>query len=241
LEGFGVAVAASGADGLHLARTHRPALITLDVLMPGLDGWSVLTTLKSDPATADIPVVLLTMLGDRDLGFALGATDYLTKPVDRERLMGLIRTHVPATQRRRALVVEDDPATREMLRRLLERDGWSVAEAANGRQGLENVTGRAPDLILLDLTMPELDGFQFVERLRAEPAWRSIPVLVVTAKDLTEEERRRLNGNVERVIQKGAYTREALLADVREIVRASIERLDGEFGERPSDDAGSGR
>src|SRR5204863_8229810 len=131
--------------------------------------------------------------------------DYLTKPVDRERLTALARAYVPRDQPRRALVVEDDPATREMLRRMLERDGWTVTEAPDGRIGLAQVATARPDLVLLDLMMPELDGFRFVEGLRIEPAWRGIPVLVVTAKDLTDEERRRLNGKVERVIQKGAY------------------------------------
>ena len=171
--------------------------------MPGMDGWAVLSALKGDPATADIPVVLLTILDDRDLGFALGATDYLTKPVDRARLLRLVRQYVPQDQRQRALVVEDDPATREMLRRMLERDGWAVTEAPNGRVGLERVASGRCDLVLLDLMMPDLDGFKFVERLRAEPAWRAIPVLVVTAKDLTDDERRRLNGKVACVLQKG--------------------------------------
>jgi CheY-like chemotaxis protein len=223
-EGFGVTVAASGEEGLAIARSQHPALITLDVLMPGVDGWSVLTALKSDPDTADIPVVLVTILDDRDLGYALGATDYLTKPVDRERLTALARTYVPQDRPRWALVVEDDPATREMLRRMLERDGWVVTEASDGRAGLEQVATAAPDLVLLDLMLPQVDGFRFVEGLRAEPGWREIPVLVVTAKDLTEEERRRLNGKVERVIQKGAYSRETLLAEVRQLVQASVDR-----------------
>ena len=174
-EGFGVLVAATGEEGLRLARQHHPALITLDVLMPGVDGWSVLSTLKSDPATADIPVVLLTILDDRDLGFALGATDYLTKPIERERLMALVRKYVPRDERRRALVIDDDAATREMLRRMLERDGWTVAEAANGQAGLERVAALPFDLVLLDLMMPQLDGFTFVERLRAEPAAAQSP------------------------------------------------------------------
>ncbi|MFN8633851.1 MAG: GAF domain-containing protein [Chloroflexota bacterium] len=221
-EGFGVVVAASGEEGLQIARAQRPALITLDILMPGLDGWSVLSTLKSNPDTADIPVVMLTILDDRDLGFSLGATDYLTKPVDRERLLALARKYVPKTHQRRALVVEDDSATREMLRRMLERDGWTVTEAANGRVGLERVAAEPCDLVLLDLTMPELDGFAFVERLRAAPAWGTLPVLVVTAKDLTDDERRRLNGKVACVIQKGRYSRDALLAEVRRVVQSAM-------------------
>jgi DNA-binding response OmpR family regulator len=166
---------------------------------------------------------MLTMLDDRDLGYSLGASDYLVKPIDRERLLAAVRKHARRTGVRRALVVEDDPATREMLRRTLEREGWAVQEATNGRVGLEHVAASPPDLVLLDLLMPELDGFGFVERLRAEPTWRTIPVLVVTAKDLTPAERLKLNGRVEQVLQKGAYSRDELLAQVRAAVRASVE------------------
>jgi CheY-like chemotaxis protein len=194
--------------------------------MPGMDGWAVLGALKGDPLTADIPVVVLTLIENNDLGYALGAADYLTKPIDRERLVAALRKHVRCGKNRHALVVEDDPATREMLRRMLQREGWTVDEAANGRIGLERVARTAPDLILLDLMMPELDGFGFAERLRAEPAWRAIPVLVVTAKDITPEERLKLNGWVEQVLQKGAYSRDELLAEVRTLVRASVEQQD---------------
>ena len=225
-EGVRVILAASGEEGLRLARDLRPAVVTLDVLMPGLDGWAVLAALKGDPATADIPVIMLTMLDDRDLGYSLGAADYLVKPIDRERLLAAVRKHARAADVRRALVIEDDPATREMLRRTLEREGWAVQEAADGRVGLERVAASFPDLVLLDLLMPGLDGFGFVERLRAEPAWRAIPVLVVTAKDLTAEERARLNGRVEQVLRKGAYSRDELLARVRAAVRASVEATD---------------
>jgi CheY-like chemotaxis protein len=229
LEADGVRVleANGGAEGLRLAHQLQPALITLDVLMPGLDGWAVLGALKDDPSTAEIPVILLTILDDRDMGYALGAADYLTKPIDRDRLLRAVCKHVrrPAGgEVRRALVVEDDLATREMLGRLLQREGWAVDEAANGRVGLERVAAGPPDLILLDLMMPELDGFGFVEQLRARPEWRTIPVLVITAKDLTAQERLRLNGWVEQVLQKGAYTRTELFSEVRALVRASVER-----------------
>jgi signal transduction histidine kinase/DNA-binding response OmpR family regulator len=221
-EGVAVVTAASGEEGLRLARDLHPAVVTLDVLMPGLDGWAVLAALKGDAATADLPVIMLTMLDDRDLGYSLGAADYLVKPINRERLLAAVRKHARHASGRRALVVEDDPATREMLRRTLEREGWAVEEAADGRGGLERVAAAPPDLVLLDLLMPGLDGFGFVERLRAEPAWQAIPVLVVTAKDLTAEERRRLNGRVEQVLRKGAYSRDELLAQVHAAVRASV-------------------
>jgi len=213
-EGFGVVTAASGEDGLRLARQHRPDVITLDVLMPGVDGWTVLTTLKADPDLADIPVVVLTILDDRDIGFALGAIDYLTKPIDRDRLLKILAPYRRQAPDAPVLIVEDEPETREMLRRVLERDGWMVDEAADGRAGIERVTARRPALILLDLVMPELDGFAVVAALRGHSEWRTIPIVVITARDLAEEDRRRLSGQVECVIQKAALSRTELLAEV---------------------------
>ena len=181
-EGFQVLTAANGEEGLRLAREHRPIAITLDVLMPGVDGWSVLTTLKADPDLADIPVIVVSILDDRGMGFALGATDYLTKPIDRERLLAILRRYRPDGPTAPVLVVDDDPAARDMLRRTLEREGWPVEEAPDGRAGLALVAARTPALILLDLMMPEMDGFEFVDALRRNEAWRELPVVVVTAK-----------------------------------------------------------
>jgi CheY-like chemotaxis protein len=217
-EGFQVVTAASGEEGLRLAREQRPVAITLDVLMPGVDGWSVLTTLKADPDLADIPVVVVSILDDRGIGFALGATDYLTKPIDRDRLLAILRRYRPDGPTAPILIVEDDPATRDMLRRTLEREGWSIQEAPNGRAGLEQVAARLPALVLLDLMMPEMDGFAFVDELRRNEAWRELPVIVVTAKELTDEERRRLNGRVKCVIQKGQQSRQDLLSQIRNLV-----------------------
>ncbi len=219
-EGFAVVSASSGPDGLRLARELRPAVITLDVMMPGMDGWAVLTQLKADPALADTPVIMVTIVDDRNLGYALGATDYLTKPVDRERLAALARKYRRPGSRDRVLIVEDDASTRAMLRKTLERDGWEVAEAENGRLGLEEVGRRRPALILLDLMMPEMDGFAFVTELRATEEGRRLPIVVLTAKDVTPEERRRLTGSVEVILQKGAASRETLLAEIRTLVHA---------------------
>jgi CheY-like chemotaxis protein len=219
-EGFHVVSALGGEEGLRLSRELRPQAITLDVMMPGMDGWAVLSALKGDPELADVPVIMVTIIDQKNMGYALGASEYITKPIDWERLVAVLRKyrvdHTPGC----VLVVEDVDVTREMLRRVLEREGWTVAEAENGRVGLERVAKSQPDLILLDLMMPEMDGFEFLEELRRKDEWCSIPVVVVTAKELTEEDRQRLNGYVERVIQKGAYSGEALLMEVRRLVGA---------------------
>jgi signal transduction histidine kinase/DNA-binding response OmpR family regulator len=214
--GLHMAGAASGEEGLRLAKELRPALITLDVLMPGLDGWAVLTALKTDPELATIPVIMATIVDDKNMGFALGAADYLTKPIDRERLSQLLKKFPCAHLASPALVVEDEPALRALVRRMLEKEGWVVAEAENGRVALERVAENRPELIVLDLMMPEMDGFTFIEALRQNEAWRAIPVVVVTAKDLTAEDRARLNGQVQQVLHKGSYSRDELLREMGE-------------------------
>jgi CheY-like chemotaxis protein len=223
-EGFRVVTAAGGQEGLRLAKDLRPDAITLDVMMPAMDGWAVLSALKSDPELSDIPVIMLTILDARNMGYALGASDYLNKPIDRDRLAAVLKKYrrdLPV------LVVDDDADLRRRLRRLLEQDGYTVAEAEHGRDALARLPEISPGLILLDLMMPEMDGFEFVVELRRHEAWREIPVIVITARDLSAEDRRRLNGYVEKVLQKGAYSRDALLAEVRELVAASIARRRG--------------
>ena len=220
-EGFKVVTAADGEEGLRLAKELRPTVITLDVLMPRMDGWAVLTALKSDPDLAEIPVVLLTIVDDPNMGYSLGASDCLTKPIDRNRLAAVLakyRCDVPPCP---VLVVEDDEETRQLIRRTLERDGWSVSEATNGLEALEQVKVNPPVVILLDLMMPEMDGFQFLEELRSRPETPTVPVVVITAKELTLEDRQRLNSDVARIIQKGLYTRDELLNQVRDMVRAA--------------------
>jgi CheY-like chemotaxis protein len=219
-QGFAVLTANDGETGLDLARRHLPAVITLDVMMPRKDGWTVLSELKADERTRDIPVVMLTMLDDRELGFALGACEHLTKPVDRQRLVALMRHLLPAHGRGAVLVVEDDPQALELMALTLEKEGWPVSRATNGRQALERVAADPPALILLDLMMPEMDGFEVLEALRARSETATIPVVVVTGKDLSSEDRTRLNGSVETVLHKAAYDREALLDEVRQLVGA---------------------
>jgi CheY-like chemotaxis protein len=208
-EGFRVVTASGGEEGLRRARELRPDAITLDVMMPGMDGWAVLSALKADPDVADIPVVMLTIVDDKNLGYALGASDYLTKPIDRERLVTVLK------QYRRdlpVLVVDDDVEVRQLFRRMLEPEGYTVVEAPNGRAALERLRDVSPSVI------------EFVAEFRRHEAWRAIPIVVVTAKDLSHDDRERLNGHVQKILQKGTHGREQLLAEVRELVSASVAR-----------------
>jgi CheY-like chemotaxis protein/two-component sensor histidine kinase len=222
-EGFSVLTAAGGLEGLARAREAHPAAITLDVVMPDVDGWTVLAALKGDPTLADIPVILATIVDEKQRGYALGATDYLVKPIDRERLLAILRKRCGRAGGR-VLVVEDDDVTRALVRQALEREGWLVTEAANGRIALAALAATRPDVIVLDLIMPEMDGFEFLAEMRSRAEYRTIPALVLTAMTLTEEDHRRLNGEVELVIRKSGQSRDALLRELGLALAACIER-----------------
>ncbi len=199
--GFAAVAARGGQEGLRLARELRPAAVTLDVMMPDLDGWTVLAAIKGDPALAAIPVVLMSIVDHKNRGYALGAADYLVKPVDRGKLVETI-TAICGSSAGRALLVDDDEVVRRGVRQTLEPIGWQVTEAENGRVAVETLIAARPDVIILDLMMPTMDGFEFLDQLRGRPDWQDIPVVVITAKDLSDEDRDRLNGGVERIIQK---------------------------------------
>ncbi len=218
--GYRVEEAGDGPTGLARARALRPDVITLDVMMPGMDGWAVLTALKADADLADIPVIMLSILDEKTMGFTLGASDYLTKPIDRPRLLAALKRCAArgTADAEGVLLVEDDADTRAMLRRMLERAGWTVAEAANGRIALEQLATRTPQIVLLDLMMPEVDGFEFLETVRQRPELKTLPVIVITAKDLTEEDLRRLNGGVQEIVRKHAHGEDKLLAEIRDLV-----------------------
>jgi CheY-like chemotaxis protein len=191
-------------------------------MMPGMDGWAVLNQLKNEPDLASIPVVMLTIVDNKNLGFTLGASDFLTKPVARERLLDAVGRHRRVEPSCDVLVVDDDPGTRVALRTVLEAEGWSVCEAGNGRDALERVASRPPAVILLDLVMPEMDGFAFSAELRRTPGWRSIPIVVLTAKDLSGDERTWLDEGVRKVLHKGELSGEGLLAEVRDLLAAHV-------------------
>lgn len=218
--GFAVRTAASGEEGLQLAKELRPCAITLDAVMPGMDGWEMLAALKTNEQTAAIPVVMVTMLDSAGKGFSLGVSDYLVKPVDWDLLAATLHKYdgTPGT----VLIVDDDAELRHMLRRVLEEAGWTVHEAANGRVGLERLRAVHPTVVLLDLMMPELDGFEFVEQARQDARVREIPILVLTARDPTPDERRRLNGGVERILQKGGQRPDEVLHSLHERLAKSL-------------------
>jgi CheY-like chemotaxis protein/nitrogen-specific signal transduction histidine kinase len=227
-EGFRVETAPGGKDGLRLARELRPDAITLDVMMPKMDGWSVLSALKADSELADIPVIMFTVVDDKNRGYSLGASDYLTKPIDRDRLLKVLNQYTKAPAPCQVLLVEDDANARDLLRRMLEKEGFSVMEAENGRVALERVAEQEPALILLDLIMPEMDGFELVAELRKHEAWRSIPIVVLTAKNVTSEDRLRLNGEVKKILQKESHTWQELLGDIRGLLQECIQQRDPE-------------
>jgi len=221
VDGHIVATATSGEEGLDLARRIKPSLITLDIMMPEMDGWTVLRTLKADPELEHIPVIMASIVADKDMGYTLGAVESLTKPIDRKLLLNLVNQYAGQQGDRHILVVEDDKPTRSLLRRALEETGWDVSEAENGAIGLERVAERQPDLILLDLMMPVMDGLDFVLALRQTEQNFSIPIIVITAKDLTEEDRRILSGGVQHIIDKGAFTQDEMLEQLRKLVAST--------------------
>ncbi|HYE00831.1 MAG TPA: response regulator, partial [Alphaproteobacteria bacterium] len=217
-EGFAPMLAADGLDGLRQAKLRKPAAIILDIMMPDLDGWSVLAAVKADQALEDVPVVIHSIVEEKNRGFALGASDYWVKPFDRDRLRHFLeRVRLPRGGGH-ALLVEDDEATRYLTRQILEAEGWTVSEAADGRAALEAAEAQAPDAIILDLMMPEMDGFEFLAELRSRGAAQTVPVVVVTALTLTEADRTRLDGRVRQVVQKGAASRDGLLRELRKLV-----------------------
>jgi CheY-like chemotaxis protein len=240
-DGYRVDIADNGADAIQQARAMAPFAITLDISLPKLDGWSVLNALKHEPATADIPVVIVSIVDNRDFGLVLGAVDYLVKPIDHERLRavlqgldGLRPSGEPGGGT--VLVVDDDPALRDILGSLLSEDGWRVATAGDGEAALAAVEHERPTAMVLDLMMPRVDGFQVLQTLRERPATRDLPIIIVTAKELTEEDRQRLARSAERVILKQALRIDDLRDEIRELLKVHRARSShAENGQRLSE------
>jgi CheY-like chemotaxis protein len=219
--GFAVVTARGGKEGFRLVRELRPAAVTLDIMMPDLDGWTVLAAIKGDPALANIPVVLMSMVDQKNRGYALGATDYLVKPVDRGKLIETL-TAICGSAAGAALLVDDDELVRRVVRQVLQPLGWQVTEAENGQVAVEALSAAKPNVIILDLMMPKMDGFEFLDKIRSRPDWQNVPVVVITAKDLTGEDRARLNGGIERIIQKS--NRDEMLRQLTREISKCVKR-----------------
>ena len=220
-EGWKTVQASNATDALQLARESRPMLITLDIMMPDASGWWVLEKLKEDPQTAGIPVLVVTIVEDQRLVFALGASDYLGKPYDRGALIAKIHRLLPRLEGKRVLVVDDDAEARTMLAKILNEERADVVLATGGDEAMSLIAQAPPDLVLLDLMMPGMSGFEMVARLRAQPAGASIPVMIVSAKELTAEDVLTLNGHVQRFVAKGSIEPEGLTNAVRQLLGQS--------------------
>ena len=221
-EDLNVTVASSGADGLMLAREFQPDVITLDVMMPGTDGWEILTRLKNDPELSSIPVIMLTMVDEKERALKMGADAFLSKPLDWKRLAETIGTFPKRSSFCSILLVEDDEMNRRAMGRILKGEGWTVLPAENSQQALDILETESPSLMIIDIVLPGMDGLDLIANLRTQKQWQGIPIIVVTAKELSFEEQGRLKGVVKKVFQKGYYTRVELIQQVRRLTGPSL-------------------
>ena len=221
-EGVNIAFAKNGEEGIKLAKQLQPSVITLDITMPNRDGWSILHELKGNPELRDIPVVLVTIVDDKEKGYALGAADYLLKPINWDNLVTVIKKYADHINEDSILIVEDDSNARDIMSRIISEAGWKVIEASNGKEALNKIKSGLPGLILLDLMMPEMDGFEFMDEFRSYSFGADVPVIIITAKDLTNSDRELLSGRVSQILLKGSYSLEDLLAEVKKYLPINI-------------------
>jgi signal transduction histidine kinase/CheY-like chemotaxis protein len=221
-KGFDVHTAVSGEEGLSIAGEIKPDVITLDVMMPGQDGWSVLKTLKQNSELCEIPVILITMVENRGLGYSLGAVEYMSKPIDKDRLHNVISRCVRHQSHGPLLIVEDDEDMRNSMQDILRVDGWDVDAVASAESAFSSVGNNPPALILLDMLMPTMNGFEFLEQLRHNPRWRNIPVIVVTGQELSTDELQQLQAQSASVVNKAAYEHDELLREIHDRVAQSL-------------------
>jgi CheY-like chemotaxis protein len=230
-EGYEVEVAADGEAGLAAARACPPAAILLDVLLPGMDGWEVLRNLKADPGLRDVPVVVVTVVDERNVAMSLGAVDYFLKPVQRDALLARLGQYTFTTKVKRrpvrVVAIDDDPAARDLVIEALRPEGFDVVAAASGREGLRLAAEHPPDLVICDLLMPDMDGYEVVDRLQADAATRDTTILILTGQELSSADRERLNGKVAEILTKGDDPRPALSSWLRRAAAAAQRRVAG--------------
>ncbi|MFN3532709.1 MAG: response regulator [Candidatus Brocadia sp.] len=216
--GYNTIPAFDGEEALQKARAFKPFAITLDVMLPKKDGWEVLKELKEDKDVKDIPVLVVSIIDNKDIGFGLGATDYLCKPVNRSELLSKLASYklppIVNNAHTRILIIDDEPNSVELLSTLLVSEGYEVLKAYGGKEGIDKAFQYKPDLIFLDLMMPEISGFDVVDKLKTSPETDTIPVIVITAMDLTQADKEKLNHCVSLVMKKGTYSKERFLSDI---------------------------
>jgi DNA-binding response OmpR family regulator len=220
-EGYDVATAFAGKEAIKTAKELKPMAITLDIILPGKSGWDVLKELKELPETKDIPVIIVSILEEKERGFSLGAVDYLVKPIKKEELLRVVNryslTMKPEGKPVNILVIDDEPKTVELMAAVLEAKGYNVHKAYGGQEGIDLAIKQEHDLIILDLMMPAVDGFDVVEELKKHTWSKDVPIIISTAKDLTEEDFLRLKGKVESIARKGKFSKDDLLRQVRKL------------------------
>jgi CheY-like chemotaxis protein len=220
--GFRSLVVRSGPEVLAKAKDLMPAAITLDIMLPELDGWDVLTKLKSDPATSQIPIFVVSIVDNPELGMSLGAIDYFVKPVDGKELINRLNAfylkHSIGKSDVRILVVDDEPANLDWLSHVLEPAGFTVELASGGQEALDLAKSRKPDLVLLDLMMPVVSGFDVVERLRADEVTRETPIMILTSATLTDSDKRQLNGRVSEILSRGSVGAAEITSLLRRVI-----------------------
>jgi signal transduction histidine kinase/CheY-like chemotaxis protein len=231
--GWNVVTAASGSEGLVKAFEVKPDLITLDVLLPDMDGWAILTQLKNDEELMHTPVVMVSVLHEENLAYSLGASEFISKPVDPGRLRTVLETYKQRGKEGVVLVVEDEAPIREMIARQVRRLGWEAQEAADGAEALTHMRRHKPALVLLDLVMPVVDGFEFCRIVKADPALQDIPIVVLTALELNDTERNSLQSAVERILHKGTWSSKDLLGELERLLtaNAATKRHEKEMGD----------
>lgn len=222
-DGYNVRTVADGNEAYAIAQTWQPDVITLDVLMANVDGWTVLSKLKHDDGVSDIPVIMVSIIDEKKMGYTLGAADYISKPVQQNLLLDVVAKHIPDdTEQFKLLVIDDDEATRSVVKRAFEKLNCDVSQAVNGQAGWEQLDQVIPDIILLDLMMPEVDGFEFLDKVKNTAEWKDIPVIVLTAKTLTKRDYARLQGRVEKIYEKSEAPLIQILSKVSQQIRSQL-------------------
>ena len=223
-EGYLVECVASGDEGIKRAKEILPMAIILDVMMPRKDGWAVLQEIKNDPTLKSIPVVMYTMLDEKNFGLAIGASEYLIKPVSKEKILQVLEKYKQRAPSEYILIVDDNPDLRTMASRAIQKAGWEVRTAENGKSALSMLENKLPSIIFLDLMMPVMDGYEFLAIFQNRAEWKNIPIVIITSKDLMAEEKQQLSGIVRKVIQKGDFTPEKLLKQLSLLIPQLITR-----------------